>query len=247
MRPRKKPMTKFTPQLYRILAVDDSNVTLHMVEMALGRAGFQVETALSGEDALSIIQEQGLPHMALVDINMPFGMDGFEFCEAVHEFSDLPIIMLTAVDESDTIVQAIEQYAEDYITKPVSAGELVARVRRLLRTIGHFPFELAPVTIVDEILSVNFTQSEVYVNGQTNTLTPTETKLLYIMMRSAGRLMTADFLLKRLWPLENAFEDRLRVYIHRLRTKIETDSQNPRYIVSRRGRGYIFMPNGSNA
>ena len=106
-------MVEFLPQSYRILAVDDSNVVLHMVQSTLSRAGFQVMTATSGEDALALIQGEGLPHLALVDINMPFGMDGFEFCEAVLEFSDLPIIMLTAVDESDTIIQAIEQYAED--------------------------------------------------------------------------------------------------------------------------------------
>ena len=238
-------MVEFLPQSYRILAVDDSNVVLHMVQSTLSRAGFQVMTATSGEDALALIQGEGLPHLALVDINMPFGMDGFEFCEAVLEFSDLPIIMLTAVDESDTIIQAIEQYAEDYITKPVSAGELVARVRRVLRSLGEFAFDLEKITRVDERLGVNFGLCQVEVAGKSITLTPTETKLLYILMRTSGRLQSTDFILRRLWPLEDAFEDRLRVHVHRLRGKIEEEPGNPRYIVSRRRRGYIFLPNGT--
>ncbi|HEX6385368.1 MAG TPA: response regulator, partial [Anaerolineae bacterium] len=102
-------MTDITPQSYRILAVDDSTLILNMVKSMLGHAGFWVMTAASGEEALDLMKQEGLPHLAVVDINMPFGMDGFEFCQTVHEFSDLPIIMLTAVDESETIVQAIEE------------------------------------------------------------------------------------------------------------------------------------------
>lgn len=238
-------MVEFTPQSYRILAVDDSNVVLRMVESTLRRAGFQVDSATSGEDALELIQKEGLPHLALVDINMPFGMDGFEFCEAVLEFCDLPMIMLTAVEESDTIIQAIEQYAEDYITKPVSAGELVARVRRILRSLGQFAYSLEEETRVDERLSVAFARCQANVAGEPIILTPTETKLLYILMRSSGRLLSTDFILRRLWPLENVFEDRLRVYVHRLRSKIEIEPNNPRYIVSRRRRGYIFLPDGT--
>ena len=238
-------MVEFSPQSYNILAVDDSQVVLHMVESTLTRAGFNVNTAESGEEALELIEKDGLPHLALVDINMPFGMDGFEFCEKVLEFSDLPIIMLTAVEESETIIQAIEQYAEDYITKPVSAGELVARVRRILRTLGNYAYDLEKVTQVDERLSVEFAGCQVNVAGDAVTLTPTETKLLYILMRSSGRLISTDFILRRLWPMENVFEDRLRVYVHRLRSKIEEEPNQPRYIVARRKRGYIFLPNGT--
>lgn len=238
-------MSEFDPANFRILAVDDSDVVLKMVETTLDRAGFQVNAALSGEEALQMIQENGLPHLAIVDINMPLGMDGFEFCEAVLEFSDLPIIMLTAVEESETIIQAIDQYAEDYMTKPVSTGELVARVRRILRTLGKFAYPLEQYTKVDDHLSVNFAECKAQVDDEIISLTPTETKLLYILMRSSGRLIMTDFLLKRLWPLETAFEDRLRVYIHRLRSKIEKTPTDPTYIVSKRRKGYIFLPNGT--
>lgn len=235
-------MVEFVPQLYRILAVDDSIVILDMVKMMLGEAGFRVLTATSGEEALDLMKNEGLPHLAIVDINMPFGMDGFEFCEVLHDFSDVPVIMLTAVDQSETIIQAIEEHAEDYITKPVTAGELVARVRRVLRSIGSFALKLERLTRVDERLAVNFADCEVVINGRPISLTPTETKLLYILMRDAGKLVTTDFLLRRLWPHELAYQDRLRVYVHRLRSKIEERPDGPRYVVSRRNKGYSFLP-----
>lgn len=235
-------MTEFVPQSYRILAVDDSTIILEMVKIVLGQAGFHVFTAVSGEEALELMRQQGLPHLAVVDINMPSGMDGFEFCEALHEFSDVPVIMLTAVDQTETIIQAIEEHAEDYITKPVTAGELVARVRRVLRSIGSFAFELEQFIRADERLLVNFAACEAIINGVPVSLTPTETKLLYILMRDAGKLVTIDFLLRRLWPHELVYQDRLRVYVHRLRSKIEEGSDEPRYVVSRRNKGYSFLP-----
>lgn len=235
-------MIELVPQSYRILAVDDSQVILDMVKMMLSQADFQVLTAASGEEALDLIKREGLPHLAIVDINMPSGMDGFEFCEALHAFSDVPVIMLTAVDQTETIVQAIEEHAEDYMTKPVTAGELVARVRRVLRSIGSFALKLERLTRVDERLTVNFAACEVLINGAPVSLTPTETKLLYILMRDAGKLVTTDFLLRRLWPHELAYQDRLRVYVHRLRSKIEESPIEPRYVISRRNKGYLFMP-----
>jgi DNA-binding response OmpR family regulator len=230
----------FDTSAYRILVLDDNLSLLRLVSAALQKAGFQVSTSTSGEEGLEHIQRQGLPHLALVDIQMPYGMNGFQFCESVLEFSDLPIIMLTAVDEDETIIQSIDQFAEDYITKPFNPGELVARVRRVLRRIGDFAYTLSAETVVDEHLTVSFPFQRVRVNGETINLTPTETKLLYILMRNAGQTVTTDFILRRLWPLETVYEDRLRVYIHRLRSKIEHQPGPPRYILSQRGVGYSF-------
>jgi DNA-binding response OmpR family regulator len=230
-----------TPQEepYHILVVDDSEMILRLVSLALENAEFKVVTASSGEEGLELIQRFGLPHLALVDINMPPGMDGFEFCEKVLEFSDLPIIMLTAINHEDTIIQAIDQFAEDYITKPFNSGELVSRVRRVLRRITDFGYTNDPVTRVDDRLSVDFPNRKIIVDGNDVPMTPTEAKLLYIMIRSAGRTVTTDFLLRRLWPLERVGEDRLRVNIHRVRRKIEEKGGTP-YIVSERGVGYTF-------
>jgi DNA-binding response OmpR family regulator len=231
---------------YRILAVDDSPFILRLVKDALNTADFQVTTAISGEEGLEQIKRRGLPHLAVVDINMPMGMDGFEFCERVLEFCDLPIIMLTAINEENTIISAIEQYAEDYMTKPFNAGELIARVRRVLRRVGDFAYTLDPLTKVDDRLQIDFAGQRAVIEGEDVSLTPTETKLLYILMRNAGRTVTADFILRRLWPLEAAFEDRLRVYVHRLRRKIEPGHAEPKYIISERGIGYSFFISGKN-
>lgn len=232
---------------YHILAVDDSEFMLRLVERPLTEAGFKVTIALSGEEALEQIERHGLPHLAVVDINMPMGIDGFEFCRTVLAYCDLPIIMLTAVNEEGTIIEAIEQYAEDYMTKPFNAGELVARVKRVLRRVGDFAYTFDPITTVDERLAVDFPHQKVMVENEAVSLTPTETKLLYILMRNAGRTVTTDFILRRLWPLETAYEDRLRVYVHRLRRKIEVSPEKPHYIQSRRGTGYSFWNSKTKA
>jgi DNA-binding response OmpR family regulator len=198
-----------------------------------------VLTAASGEEALGVIERQGLPHLAIVDIVMP-GMSGFEFCEVVQRFSDLPVILLTAMGEEDTVVEGIERFAEDYIVKPFSPRELLARVQRVLRRIGDFAYTLEPVIRVDARLSVDIPHQKALVADDMIDLTPTETKLLYILMRNASHVVTTDFLLRRLWPLEEVFEDTLRVHVHRLRQKIEEDPGAPCYIITERGLGYRF-------
>ncbi len=232
-------MLEFDEQTYHILVVDDEPLILAMVDDALTNAGFQVSTVLSAEEGLRRVKRNGLPHLAVVDINMPYGMDGFEFCEQLQRFSDIPIIMLTAVDEDKMIIQALDNYVEDYVTKPFNPAELVSRVRRVLRRIGDFTYAMDPVTKVDDHLYVDFAGQQISVNGKSISLTPTETKLLYILMRNGGRTVTADFILRRLWPLEAVPDERLRVYIHRLRRKIEAPG-TPNYIISQRGIGYSF-------
>ncbi len=224
----------------RILVLDDDPGILSVVEVTLEEAGFEVITACSGKDALDLLSRRGLPHLAIVDIRMP-DMDGFGFCTAVHSFSDLPVIMLTAVEEEETVIEAIERFAEDYVTKPFKPRELVARVRRVLRRIGDFAYTLQPVTQVDDHLQVDFAHQRVLVDDNPVDLTPTETKLLYLLMRNAGRTLTTDFLLRRLWPREEVFEDTLRVHIHRLRKKLEQDCDDaPGYVTTERGVGYRF-------
>ncbi len=223
----------------RILAVDDNTYTLRILQHTLEQAGFTVLTAVSGREALNLINRHGMPHLAIVDWHMP-EMSGIEFSHAVREFSDLPIIMLTAVSNEEDIARTIEQFAEDYIVKPFSPNELVARVRRVLRRMGDYTYTLETNTRVDDQLLINFPKREALVNGESVSLTPTESKLLYILVRNEGRIVTTDFLLNRLWPLEKAQEDRLHVHIHRLRRKIETDPNAPAYIIAERGTGYRF-------
>lgn len=227
--------------MQRILVVDDDPAIVQLVAHKLESSGYEALRAYGSQDALEVIQRRGLPHLAIVDINMP-EINGFELCQRFQEFSDLPIILLTAVDQEETVIQGIEHYAEDYITKPFSPRELVARVGRVLRRMGDFNYTLGAVTRVDERLAVDFVQQRVLVGleSQEISLTPTETKILYILMRNAGRTVTNDFLLRRIWPRDEIFEDTLRVHIHRLRQKLGTDPAAPSYIATKRGVGYSF-------
>jgi DNA-binding response OmpR family regulator len=225
--------------IQRILIVDDNTYTLRLVKQTLEQAGYQTSTAVSGEEALTMIDRYGLPHLAVVDLHMP-GMSGFEFCRAVHEYSDMPVIMLTAVGSEETVVEGLQKYAEDYIVKPFSGPELVARVSRVLRRMGDYSYTLASTTHIDDRLMINFPRREAIVDGESIPLTPTESKLLYILVRNAGRIVTTEFLLGRIWPLQDAHEDRLHVHVHRLRRKIEPNHNQPTYIVAERGTGYRF-------
>jgi DNA-binding response OmpR family regulator len=130
------------------------------------------------------------------------------------------------------------------MNKPVKSGELLARVRRVLRSIGNFAYPLGRYVKVDDNLSVNFATHTAVVQDEEVGLTPTEAKLLYILMRQKGKVVSTDFMLRRLWPADTDFadEDRLRVYVHRLRSKIERKKSGIRYILSKRRKGYVFLP-----
>jgi len=223
----------------RILIVDDNEYTLRIVHHVMQKAGFQVWTAVSGEKALKILDEKGLPDLAIVDYHMLPGMSGFEFCQTVHQYTDLPVIMLTAVHDEDLVKYALENHVEDFIQKPFSAPVLLARVENVLDRLGRFG--ALPLMQVDERLAINFPRQQALIHGQPVALTPIETKLLYVLMRHAGEPVATEFMLRRIWPQEVAFEDRLHVHIHRLRRKIEDNMRPFPYIVSKRGRGYIFQ------
>ena len=227
------------PGVQKILAVDDNSSLLEMVQLTLEKEGFWVSTAVSGQQALSLIKKDGLPHLAIVDLNMPV-MDGFELCAAIHKFAPLPIIMLTAINDEQTVVDGLNLYAEDYIFKPFRPRELVARIRRVLRRTGGFGYTLAPRVVVDARLQIDFPHRQFFLDGEQRTLTSTESRLLYILMQNAGRTIPYQTLLQRLWPTEMANEERLHTHIYRLRRKIEPDSKNPRYILSEWGIGYLF-------
>lgn len=224
---------------FRILCVDDDPDILHLLRRTFEGAGFEVATCGDGEAALRWIERNGLPHLAVVDIRMPV-LNGLELCARIHAYSDLPVILLTAVDEEPTVVKALDTVAEDYVVKPFRPAELVARVRRVLRRIGDFSFVLAAETPVDDRLAVDFVRQVAKVEGQPVPLTPTETKILHILMRSSPRTVETGYLLRRVWPLEEVFEDTLRVHVHRVRQKIEPDPAKPRYVLTHRGQGYSF-------
>ncbi len=231
-------------ELQQILIVDDSAVVRHLVRAVLDRAGYTVWAAASGEEALDLLAKKGLPHLAIVDINMPPGMDGFAFCRQMQAFSDVPVIMLSGEGGEATVVAGLEQHAEDYIVKPADgplrAAELIARVRTVLNRMGDYGYTLEPVVAVDDRLQIDFAGRRALVDQRPVSLTPTETKLLYLLMRHAGHTLTSDYLLRRLYPLDEAFEERLHTHVYRLRRKIEDNPREPVYVISEWGQGYSF-------
>ena len=224
---------------FRVLTVDDDPAILMVEERALSLAGFEVWSAPSGEAGLELLRRKGLPHLAVIDLLMP-GMGGLDLCRQIKEWSDVPLFILTSVHTKETLIDAIERFAEDYMVKPFDPRELVARARRVLRRIGDFAYLLEPVTAVDASLSVDFVHQRAILDGQEVPLGPIESKLLYLLMKGAGRAQTNAHLLGRIWPNQEVFEDTLRVHVHRLRRKIEPRPDAPRYVVTERGIGYSF-------
>ncbi len=222
-----------------ILLVDDDRDLQNLLRLSLERAGYHVVSAFSGEQALEIVEKRGMPHLAIVDIYMP-GMGGLEFCRRIQGFCDVPIIILTSEIDTDVVVDSIERYAEDYMTKPFVTREFLVRVDRLIRRIHSFDYAMAPTIVIDDHLQVSLGRKAVTVDGNEVLLTPTETKLLHVFLNNLNRIVTLEFLLNRLWPREEVFEDRLRVHIHRLRQKIEDGTKDRTYIVTERGLGYRF-------
>ncbi len=224
---------------YRILTVDDDPVIRHLTHATLTAAGFDVWAAASGREALALLEQRGLPHLAIVDLVMP-EMSGYRLCSQLQEFTDLPIVALTSVDDSDTVANTLRMFAEDYVRKPFHPVEFVARIERLLRRIGDFGYTLEQKIRVDDRLTVEFARRMAYIDGEAIELTPTETKLLYILMRNAGHTVISDYLIRRMWPLADVYEEALRTHIYRLRRKIEVSPTRPKYVMTRRGFGYSF-------
>lgn len=223
----------------KILVVDDNDYTVVILSHILTKAGYEIVAASSGEEALTLLNEKGLPDLAIVDYHMYPGMSGFEFCRAVHQFTDLPIIMVTAVPDESLVHAGLDEHVEDFVHKPFSPAVVLARVGKVLERLGSFGAQ--PLTRVDEHLAIDFPRQQALVNGRAISLTPIETKLLYVLLRHAGKPVNTDFILRRIWPQEIAFEDRLHVHVHRLRRKIEDGTTSTPYIVSKRGRGYMFQ------
>lgn len=230
----------------KVLLVEDDQASLVFTEQVLQKAGYQVWSAPDGRAALETLEQRGLPHIALIDIMMP-RMDGLELARKIQEFVDLPIIMLTSVERIETKVDALTQFAEDYVVKPFEPKELLARIDRLLRRIGDFSYTLEPRVRIDDRLSVEFARRRVIVEGRETELTPTESKLLYVLMRSAGRTLLSEYLLKRVWAMGEVYEDTLRTHVYRLRRKIENSPNDPRYVLTERGLGYSFVKPGSES
>ncbi|HLG73071.1 MAG TPA: response regulator transcription factor [Chloroflexota bacterium] len=228
------------PADYRILVVDDEPRIVNFVAMNLELEGYTVLRANNGQEALRVLTET-LPDLVLLDIMMP-EMDGFETLKRIREHSTIPVIMLTAKAEELDKVSGLNLGADDYITKPFGNKELLARVKAVLRRTELPAPPPKTLVAVDDELQIDFSRREVIVRGEQVKLRPTEYRLLYHLVSNAGRLMTHESLLARVWGPEYREEDHyVRLYITYLRQKIEKDPKNPKYILSERGLGYRFV------
>jgi two-component system KDP operon response regulator KdpE len=223
-----------------ILVVDDEPRMVNFMRMNLELEGARVVSASNGKEALESAREE-MPTVMLLDIMMP-EMDGFETLRRLREFSQLPVLILTAKDDEDDRVRGLELGADDYISKPFSHRELVSRIRAVLRRHYTTPPISQTVVEVDERLHIDFARREVLVDGERVNLRPTEYRLLYHLVQNAGYVQTHQMLLTRVWGPEYRDESHyLRLYITYLRQKIEPDPAHPKYILTERGVGYRFV------
>jgi DNA-binding response OmpR family regulator len=221
-----------------ILVVDDDIRMLRMMKRMLELENFQVLIANNGDAALKIFEKE-TPTLVLLDIMMP-DMDGYTVCRRIREFSQVPIIMVTAKGEDTEKVEGLDIGADDYVTKPFSASELAARVRAVLRRIGNQTKPQETIFLYKDLI-IDFTSRRVMVNNQELKLTSTEYKLLSYISLNAGRVVTPDQLLDKVWGEEYVGAPHLlQVNIARLRKKLGDDARDPSYILTRPGIGYIM-------
>jgi len=223
----------------KVLVVEDDVNICKLINDYMSGHGFDVTTVMDGTDALDYIRERGLPHIALIDLALPT-MHGFELSSKIKAMADVPIIFVTSTSDTDTIVQGLRRYAEDFIVKPFELRELEARVQAVLARMPSLDYASEPIVQIDEHLQVDFAHNSLVLNNKKYSLTPTESILLHVLMRNAGRVVENRMLIARVWPSEDVYEDTLRVHMHRLRRKLESDSHHPHYIRTERGIGYMF-------
>ena len=219
----------------KILTVEDDERIRTAVKLALEDEGWTVVEASSGEDALSSFTDEPAD-VVLIDIMLP-GIDGFEVCRSLRRVSDVPIVMVTAREDTHDIVAGLEAGADDYLTKPFAPKELSARIRALLRRArssdpGLTRMEFGALEVIPE-------EGVVRLDGEEVHLTKTEFRLLVELASSPGRVFSREVLLERVWGYGYFGDGRLvDVHVRRLRTKIEPDPADPTYVVTVRGLGY---------
>jgi DNA-binding response OmpR family regulator len=226
---------------FRVLVAEDEPRYIWAIQTNLEARGYEVLTAPDGQKAVELaVSEQ--PDLVLLDIKMPV-LNGYEACRRIREFSTVPIIMLTALAEEANKVHGLDLGADDYITKPFSAPELLARVRAALRRVGFSEGLPSASSFQAGDVRVDFAQQRVFISGQEVELTPTEYRLLCELVKQPGRLLVPDHLLEKVWgPGYEGGDKLVRQAIHRLRCKMERDPRHPEYIQTRPGLGYVFVP-----
>jgi DNA-binding response OmpR family regulator len=222
-----------------ILVIDDEPRIANLIRLNFEVEGFEVLHARGGVEGLRKLTEQ-IPDAVILDVQMP-EMDGYEVLRAIRRVSTVPVVMLTVrADEADK-VHGLELGADDYVTKPFSQRELLSRVKAVVRRAALPAPPPRARVVVDDRLTIDFDRREAVVEGRSVPLRPTEYRLLYHLVANAGRVLTHETLLAKVWGPEYRDEDQyVRLYVTYLRQKIERDPRHPAYILNERGIGYRF-------
>ena len=222
----------------RILLVEDEESLSDPLSYLLGKEGYDVVVADDGQRALDLFESDGAD-LVLLDLMLP-GVSGIEVCRTIRARSGVPLIMLTAKDSEVDKVVGLELGADDYVTKPYSSRELLARIKAVLRR-GSEPEELVPATLSAGPVRMDVERHTVAVGGQSVSLPLKEFELLELLLRNTGRVLTRGQLIDRVWGSDYVGDTKtLDVHIKRLRAKVEPDPSNPQHILTVRGLGYKF-------
>jgi two-component system KDP operon response regulator KdpE len=222
----------------KILVVDDDPQIRRVMKVALVNHGYEAVEARSGEDALELLTPE-MPNLVLLDMNMP-GMDGLETCRAIRSGSDIPVIILSVRNTDRDKVAALDAGADDYVTKPFSMEELLARIRAAMRRSPHSP-EGGPKTFSAPGLEIDFETRRVHANDKDVRLTPKEFELLRYLVSNAGKPVPHRELLQAVWGPDYGDEpEYLRVFVNQVRKKIEANPGKPKFILTEPWVGYRF-------
>jgi DNA-binding response OmpR family regulator len=228
------------PQEKHILVVDDELSIQDFIRHNLELRGYKVSLASNGLEALALF-DQGNFTLIILDIMMP-KMDGLEVCRRIRQTSTVPIIVLTALGEEADKIAALDQGADDYLTKPFGVGELLARIKAVLRRSHWVEMPISAGIQRFGSLEIDFEQRRVWRDGDLVKLSPTEFSLLQELALHPGKVFTHEALLRRVWGSEYHSESEyLRVYIGRLRRKLEVDPSRPAHILTEPGTGYYMV------
>lgn len=226
----------------KILVVDDEPRYVRLIRVNLEASGYEVIAADSAQRAIELAAREDLD-LILLDIMLPPGRDGIAACQEIRRFSAVPIIMLTALANTDDIVRGLDAGADDYIVKPFSVQVLLARIRARLRALGP-PMEESASVYRGGPLTLDLASRRLFVRGNEVLLTPTEYRLLVELVTHPGRVLITSYLLERVWDIDRHEPHLVWQMVSRLRQKIERDSADPQMILTRPGIGYVYLPEG---
>ncbi|MCY3979285.1 MAG: response regulator transcription factor [Chloroflexi bacterium] len=223
---------------FTVLIIENDPDLSQSIAESLDRSTYEVIAVNDAPPAIDYVRQQGLPSIALIGMRLP-ALSGFEIASRLKARADLPVIFLLS-DISDSVMDGLKKYADDFLFQPFTMAELQIRVQMVLARLPFIDYDSEPVIRVDENLSIDFAHNRISIAGKTIGLTPTESILLHVLLRNAPRVVQNRTLLSRVWLAEDVYEDTLRVHMHRLRRKLEADPHHPHYIRTERGVGYRF-------